>query len=204
MKIELLSNTKNKDISISNDVFSKEFNESLIHQAVVSFLASSRQGSAKQKNRSEVRGGGKKPYRQKGTGRARAGTIRSPLWRGGGVTFASRPRDFSKKINKKMYRAAIKSIFSELVRQNRLVAIEKPTLKKPKTKEVANFLNEFSLSKVLIITDELDMNLYLSARNIPNVDVITVREINPINLLKSQKVAVTGEALKQIEEWING
>ena len=204
MKIELLSNTKNKDISISNDVFSKEFNESLIHQAVVSFMSSSRQGSAKQKNRSEVRGGGKKPYRQKGTGRARAGTIRSPLWRGGGVTFASKPRDFSKKINKKMYRAAIKSIFSELVRQNRLVAIEKPTLKKPKTKEVANFLNEFSLSKVLIITDELDMNLYLSARNIPNVDVITVREINPINLLKPQKVAVTGEALKQIEEWING
>ena len=204
MKIELLSNTKNKDISISNEVFSKEFNESLIHQAVISFMSSARQGSSKQKNRSEVRGGGKKPYRQKGTGRARAGTIRSPLWRGGGVTFASRPRDFSKKINKKMYRAAIKSIFSELVRQNRLVAIEKPVLKKPKTKEIASFLNEFSLSKVLIITDELDMNLYLSARNIPNVDVITVREINPVNLLKPQKVAVTGEALKQIEEWING
>lgn len=204
MKIELLSNTKNKDISISNDVFSKEFNESLIHQAVVSFMAASRQGSAKQKNRSEVRGGGKKPYRQKGTGRARAGTIRSPLWRGGGVTFASRPRDYSKKLNKKMYRAAIKSIFSELVRQNRLVAIEKPVLEKPKTKEIASFLNEFSLSKVLIIIDELDMNLYLSARNIPNVDVITVREINPVNLLKPQKVAVTSEALKQIEEWING
>ena len=204
MKIELLSNTKNKDISISNDVFSKEFNESLIHQAVVSFMAASRQGSAKQKNRSEVRGGGKKPYRQKGTGRARAGTIRSPLWRGGGVTFAARPRDYSKKLNKKMYRAAIKSIFSELVRQNRLVAIEKPVLKKPKTKEIASFLNEFSLSKVLIIIDELDMNLYLSARNIPNVDVITVREINPLNLLKPQKVAVTSEALKQIEEWING
>ena len=204
MKIELLSNTKNKDISISNEVFSKEFNEALVHQAVISFMSTSRQGSAKQKNRSEVRGGGKKPYRQKGTGRARAGTIRSPLWRGGGVTFASRPRDFSKKINKKMYRAAIKSIFSELVRQNRLVAIEKPVLKKPKTKEIASFLNEFSLSKVLIITDELDMNLYLSARNIPNVDVITVREINPVNLLKPQKVAVTGEALKQIEEWING
>ena len=199
MKIELLSNTKNKDISISSDAFSKEFNESLVHQAVVSFMASSRQGSSKQKNRSEVRGGGKKPYRQKGTGRARAGTIRSPLWRGGGVTFASRPRDFSKKINKKMYRAAIKSIFSELVRQNRLVAIEKP-----KTKEIANFLNEFSLSKVLIITADLDINLYLSARNIPNVDVITVREINPINLLKPQKVAVTSEALKQIEEWVNG
>ena len=203
MKIELLSNSKNKDISISNEVFSKEFNESLVHQAVVSFMAAARQGSAKQKNRSEVRGGGKKPYRQKGTGRARAGTIRSPLWRGGGVTFAARPRDFSKKINKKMYRAAIKSIFSELVRQNRLVAIEKPVLKKPKTKEIANFLKEFSLSKVLIIIDELDMNLYLSARNIPNVDVITVREINPVNLIKSHKVAVTSEALKQIEEWIN-
>ena len=170
----------------------------------MSFMASSRQGSAKQKNRSEVRGGGKKPYRQKGTGRARAGTIRSPLWRGGGVTFASRPRDFSKKINKKMYRAAIKSIFSELVRQNRLVAIEKPVLEKPKTKEIASFLNQFSLSKVLIIIDELDINLFLSARNIPNVDVITVREINPINLLKPQKVAVTSEALKQIEDWING
>ncbi|MFL2707633.1 MAG: 50S ribosomal protein L4 [Gammaproteobacteria bacterium] len=204
MKIELLSNTKNKDVSISNDAFNKEFNESLIHQAVVSFMAASRQGSAKQKNRSEVRGGGKKPYRQKGTGRARAGTIRSPLWRGGGITFASRPRDFSKKINKKMYRAAIKSIFSELVRQNRLVAIEKPILEKPKTKEIASFINEFSLSKVLIITDELDANLYLSARNIPNVDVITVREINPVNLLKPQKVAVTSEALKKIEEWING
>ena len=203
MKIELLSNNKNKDISISNEVFSKEFNESLVHQVVVSFMAAARQGSAKQKNRSEVRGGGKKPYRQKGTGRARAGTIRSPLWRGGGVTFAARPRDFSKKINKKMYRAAIKSIFSELVRQNRLVAIEKPVLEKPKTKEIANFLKEFSLSKVLIIIDELDMNLYLSARNIPNVDVITVKEINPVNLIKSHKVAVTSEALKQIEEWIN-
>ena len=204
MKIELLSNTKSKDISISKDVFSKEFNESLIHQAVVSFMAASRQGSSKQKTRSEVRGGGKKPYRQKGTGRARAGTIRSPLWRGGGVTFASRPRNFNKKINKKMYRAAIKSIFSELVRQNRLVAIEKPVLEKPKTKEIASFLNQFSLSKVLIITDELDINLYLSARNMPNVDVITVREINPVSLLKPQKVAVTSEALKQIEEWING
>ena len=203
MKIELLSNSKNKDISISNEVFSKEFNESLVHQAVVSFMAGARQGSAKQKNRSEVRGGGKKPYRQKGTGRARAGTIRSPLWRGGGVTFASRPRNFTKKVNKKMYRAAIKSIFSELVRQNRLVAIEKPVLEKPKTKEIANFLKEFSLSKVLIIIDELDMNLYLSARNIPNVDVITVREINPVNLIKSHKVAVTSKALKQIEEWIN-
>ena len=203
MKIELLSSTKNQDINISENAFSKDFNEALVHQAVVSFLAGSRQGTSKQKTRSEVRGGGKKPYRQKGTGRARAGTIRSPLWRGGGIAFAATPRDFSKKINKKMYRAAIRSIFSELLRQGRLVAIEKPVLEKPKTKEIANFLKEFSLSKVLIITDELDVNLYLSARNIPNVDIITVREINPVNLLKAQKVAVTADAFKKIEEWID-
>ena len=203
MKIELLSSTKNQDINISENAFSKDFNEALVHQAVVSFLAGSRQGSSKQKTRSEVRGGGKKPYRQKGTGRARAGTIRSPLWRGGGITFAATPRDYSKKINKKMYRAAIRSIFSELLRQGRLVAIEKPVLEKPKTKEIANFLKEFSLSKVLIITDELDVNLYLSARNIPNVDIITVREINPVNLLKAQKVAVTADAFQKIEEWID-
>ena len=203
MKIELLSSTKNQDINISENAFSKDFNEALVHQAVVSFLAGSRQGTSKQKTRSEVRGGGKKPYRQKGTGRARAGTIRSPLWRGGGIAFAAIPRDYSKKINKKMYRAAIRSIFSELLRQGRLVAIEKPVLEKPKTKEIANFLKEFSLSKVLIITDELDVNLYLSARNIPNVDIITVREIDPVNLLKAQKVAVTADAFKKIEEWID-
>ncbi len=203
MKIELLSSTKNQDINISENAFSKDFNESLVHQAVVSFLAGSRQGTSKQKTRSEVRGGGKKPYRQKGTGRARAGTIRSPLWRGGGIAFAATPRNYSKKINKKMYRAAIRSIFSELLRQGRLVAIEKPVLEKPKTKEIANFLKEFSLSKVLIITEELDVNLYLSARNIPNVDIITVREINPVNLLKAQKVAVTADAFKKIEEWID-
>jgi len=203
MKINLLSTENSKGIDIPESVFGKDFNESLIHQVVVSYLAGARQGSAKQKNRSEVRGGGKKPYRQKGTGRARAGTIRSPLWRGGGVTFASRPRDFSKKVNKKMYRAAIRSIFSELLRQDRLVAIEKPVLEKPKTKEIAKLLKEFSLSKVLIITDELDINLYLSARNIPNVDVITVQEINPLVLIKANKVAVTEDALKLIEERIN-
>ena len=203
MKINLLSTENSKGIDIPESVFGKDFNESLIHQVVVSYLSGSRQGSAKQKNRSEVRGGGKKPYRQKGTGRARAGTIRSPLWRGGGVTFASRPRDFSKKVNKKMYRAAIRSIFSELLRQDRLVAIEKPVLEKPKTKEIAKLLKEFSLSKVLIITDELDINLYLSARNIPNVDVITVQEINPVILIKANKAAVTEDALKLIEERIN-
>ena len=185
MKIDLLSKTKKENIDISDSAFGRDFNESLVHQAVVSFMAGSRQGSSQQKTRSDVRGGGKKPYRQKGTGRARAGTIRSPLWRGGGVAFAARPRDYSKKINKKMYRAAIRSIFSELLRQEKLVAIENPVLEKPKTKDIAKFLSDFSLSKVLIITDEIDVNFFLSVRNIPNVDVITVREINPVVLLKS-------------------
>ena len=203
MKIDLLTtSTKKSDITISETTFGKDFNESLVHQAVVSYMAGSRQGSSKQKTRSEVRGGGKKPYRQKGTGRARAGTIRSPLWRGGGVTFASTPRDYSKKINKKMYRAALRSIFSELLRQGKLVAIETPVLEKPKTKEIVKFLSDFSLSKVLFITDTFDSNFYLSARNIPNVDVITVKEINPVILLRADKVAVTAEAFKLIEEWI--
>ena len=203
MKIDLLTtSTKKSDITISETTFGKDFNESLVHQAVVSYMAGSRQGSSKQKTRSEVRGGGKKPYAQKGTGRARAGTIRSPLWRGGGVTFAATPRDYSKKINKKMYRAALRSIFSELLRQGKLVAIETPVLEKPKTKEIAKFLNDFSLSKVLFITDAFDSNIYLSARNIPNVDVITVKEINPVILLRADKVAVTAEAFKLIEEWI--
>ena len=203
MKIDLLTtSTKKSDITISETTFGKDFNESLVHQAVVSYMAGSRQGSSKQKTRSEVRGGGKKPYRQKGTGRARAGTIRSPLWRGGGVTFASTPRDYSKKINKKMYRAALRSIFSELLRQGKLVAIETPVLEKPKTKEIAKFLSDLSLSKVLFITDTFDSNFYLSARNIPNVDVITVKEINPVILLRADKVAVTAEAFKLIEEWI--
>ena len=203
MKIDLLtSSAKKSGITISEATFGKDFNESLVHQAVVSYMAGSRQGSAKQKTRSEVRGGGKKPYRQKGTGRARAGTIRSPLWRGGGVTFAATPRDDSKKINKKMYRAALRSIVSELLRQGKLFAIETPVLDKPKTKEIAKFLKDFSLSKVLFITDNFDSNFYLSARNIPNVDVITVKEINPVILLKSDKVAVTAAAFKLIEEWI--
>ncbi|MDA8884716.1 50S ribosomal protein L4 [Gammaproteobacteria bacterium] len=203
MKIDLLTtSTKKEDITISDATFGKDFNESLVHQAVVSYMAGSRQGSHKQKTRSEVRGGGRKPYAQKGTGRARAGTIRSPLWRGGGVAFASVPRDYSKKINKKMYRAALRSIFSELLRQGKLVAIETPVLEKPKTKEIVKFLNDFSLSKVLFISDEFDTNFYLSARNIPNVEVITVKEINPVVLLRADKVAVTAGALKLIEEWI--
>ena len=203
MKLDLLNiENKKTDVQIYETTFGKEFNETLVHQAVVTYLAGSRQGSHKQKTRSEVRGGGKKPYRQKGTGRARAGTIRSPIWRGGGVAFAATPRDYSKKINKKMYRAAISSIFSELHRQNRLIAIEQPKFEAPKTKEMNSFLNQFNLNNVLIILDEMDTNLYLSARNIPHVDVVTVKEINPVILLRSEKVAVTPAAFKLIEAWV--
>ena len=203
MKLNLLNiDNKKSDLQISESTFGKEFNEALVHQAVVTYLAGSRQGSHKQKTRSEVRGGGKKPYRQKGTGRARAGTIRSPIWRGGGVAFAATPRDYSKKINKKMYRAAISSIFSELHRQDRLVAIEQPKFEAPKTKEMSGFLQQFKLENVLIILDEMDTNLYLSARNIPNVEVVTVKEINPVILLRSEKVAVTPAAFKLIEAWV--
>ena len=203
MKLDVL-NTANKkeDVQISDTTFGKDFNETLVHQAVVTYLAGSRQGSHKQKTRSEVRGGGKKPYAQKGTGRARAGTIRSPIWRGGGVAFAATPRDYSKKINKKMYRAAISSIFSELHRQDRLIAIEQPKLESPKTKDMCAFLKAFKLEKVLIILDEMDTNLYLSSRNIPHVEVVTVKEINPVILLRSEKVAVTPAAFKLIEAWV--
>ena len=195
MKLSVLSTSKSKkeDIVLS-DAFVKDYNESLVHQAVVTYLAGMRQGSHKQKNRSEVRGGGKKPYRQKGTGRARAGTIRSPIWRGGEVTFASRPRDYSKKINKKMYKAALRSIFSELLRQEKLIAIEHPKIKNPKTKEMVSFLSKLSLENVLIITDEIDKNLHLASRNIPHVNVVTTAEINPVMLLKPQKVAITPAA----------
>jgi large subunit ribosomal protein L4 len=203
MKLEVV-NTQNKkeDVQISDTTFGKDFNETLVHQAVVTYLAGARQGSHKQKTRSEVRGGGKKPYAQKGTGRARAGTIRSPIWRGGGVTFAATPRDYSKKINKKMYRAAISSIFSELHRQERLIAIEQPKFESPKTKEMSSFLKQCNLEKVLIILDEMDTNLYLSSRNIPHVEVVTVKEINPVILLRSEKVAVTPAAFKLIEAWV--
>lgn len=203
MKLDVLSQDSAKQsIQISDEIFSNEFNSDLVHQVVTSFLSGARQGSHSQKNRSDVRGGGKKPYRQKGTGRARAGTIRSPIWRGGGVAFASSPRDYSKKVNKKMYRAAIKSILSELLRQERLVAITTPKLTEPKTKLMANYLKDLQLEKALIIVDELDTNLYLSARNIPHLEVATVKEINPVMLLRSERVAITPEAFKLIEEWM--
>ena len=204
MKIDLLtSSAKKSDITISEATFGKDFNESLVHQAVVSYMAGSRQGSSKQKTRSEVRGGGKKPYRQKGTGRARAGTIRSPIWVGGGRTFAARPRDYTQKVNKKMYKAAMRSIFSELFRKNKLLIVEKFEVKQPKTKEFLKFAKKHELDNALIITKELDENLYLASRNVKNIECSDIHSINPVSLLKYEKVLMSLEALKLVEERIS-
>lgn len=187
-------------VSVSEVAFGKDFNESLVHQVVVAYMAAGRQGSKAQKSRSEVSGGGKKPWRQKGTGRARAGTIRSPLWRGGGVTFAAKNRDFSQKINKKMYRGALQCILSELVRQERLVVVDEFDVPAPKTKELVAKLNELELKNVLIVTEEVTENLYLSARNLPHVDVRDAQGVDPVSLIAHDKVVVTVGALKKLEE----
>ncbi|APE31073.1 50S ribosomal protein L4 [Halomonas aestuarii] len=187
-------------VEVSDATFGKEFNEALVHQVVTAYLAGGRQGTRAQKNRSDVRGGGKKPWRQKGTGRARAGTIRSPIWRSGGVTFAARPQDHSQKVNRKMYRAAMRSILSELVRQERLVAVDAFAVEAPKTKQLAAKLAELDLEKVLIVTEEVDENLYLAARNIPNVDVVDVAAADPVSLVAFDKVLVTVSALRKFEE----
>ena len=187
-------------VEVADATFGKEFNEALVHQVVTAYLAGGRQGTRAQKNRSDVRGGGKKPWRQKGTGRARAGTIRSPLWRSGGVTFAARPQDYTQKVNRKMYRAAMRSILSELVRQERLVAIEEFSVEAPKTKQVAAKLKELNLEKVLIVTEEIDEKLYLAARNLPHVDVVDVAAADPVSLVAFDKVLITVSALRKFEE----
>ena len=187
-------------VDVSDTTFGREFNEALVHQVVVTYMSGRRQGTKAQKTRSEVNGGGRKPFRQKGTGRARAGTIRSPIWRGGGATFATKPRDFSKKINKKMYRGAMQAILSELVRQERLVVTNEFKVKAPKTKEMVRKLKELQLDNVLIVVKEVDNNLYLATRNLKNVDVVDVHGVNPINLIGFEKVLFTVDALKKAEE----
>ncbi|WP_372610402.1 50S ribosomal protein L4 [Halomonas sp.] len=187
-------------VEVSDATFGNAFNEALVHQVVTAYLAGGRQGTRAQKNRSDVRGGGKKPWRQKGTGRARAGTIRSPLWRSGGVTFAARPQDHAQKVNRKMYRAAMRSILSELVRQERLVAVDEISVDSPKTKQLVAKLGELGLEKVLIVTEDLDEMLYLAARNIPNVDVVDVAAADPVSLVAFDKVLVTVSALRKFEE----
>ncbi|MBE01472.1 MAG: 50S ribosomal protein L4 [Gammaproteobacteria bacterium] len=189
-------------ISLSDEAFGRDYNEPLVHQTVVTFLAGSRQGSVKQKNRSEVRGGGRKPWRQKGTGRARAGTIRSPIWRSGGVTFAARPQDHSKKLNKKMYRGAMRCILSELIRQGRLVAVSDFSVDTHKTKDLVVKLSEFDLSNVLIVTDQVEKNLYLAARNLHKVNVLDAAGLDPVSLIGFEKVLITVPALKKVEEML--
>lgn len=187
-------------IQVSDATFAKEYNEDLVHQVVVAYLAGARQGTRAQKNRSAVRGGGRKPWRQKGTGRARAGTSRSPIWRSGGVTFAAKPQDHSQKVNRKMYRAAMRSIFSELARSNRLVVVEDFAVDQPKTKLLAQKLAEMQLDNVLIIGDEVSENLYLSARNLHRVAVSDVAGVDPVSLVGCDKVLITVPAVKKFEE----
>lgn len=194
------SGVTDKAVDVADTAFGRQFNEALVHQVVVSYLAGARQGTRAQKTRSEVNGGGRKPYRQKGTGRARAGTIRSPIWRGGGTTFAAKPSDHSQKVNRKMYRGAMQSILSELVRQDRLVIIEDFSVAAPKTKEVSEKLKALELKNVLVVVEEVDENLYLGARNLRDMDVIDVQGINPVNLIGFDKVLFTVGALKKAEE----
>lgn len=189
-----------KSVEVSDANFGSEFNESLVHQAVVAYLAGARAGTRAHKNRSAVRGGGKKPWRQKGTGRARAGTIRSPLWRSGGVTFAAKPQDHSQKLNKKMYRAAMRSILSELVRQERLLVIDNFEMDAPKTKELADKLKALGVDKGILVTKGLNEALYLSSRNLPNVGICDVEVVDPVSLVRFDKVVMTVAAVQQLEE----
>lgn len=189
-----------KSVEVSDTNFGSKFNEALVHQAVVAYLAGARAGTRAQKNRSAVRGGGKKPWRQKGTGRARAGTIRSPLWRSGGVTFAAQPQDHSQKLNKKMYRAAMRSILSELVRQERLLVIDDFEMEAPSTKQLAEKLKALGVDKGMLVTKDLSEGLYLSARNIPHVGICDVDLVDPVSLVRFEKVIITVSAVKQLEE----
>lgn len=187
-------------IDVSEVTFGREFNEPLVHQVVVALMAGARAGTKKQKTRAEVRGGGAKPWRQKGTGRARAGTIRSPIWRKGGVVFAATPRDHGQKVNKKMYRGAMSAILSELVRQDRLMAVNEFKVDQPKTKVLLEKLKELKLERVLIVVDKLDENLYLSSRNVPSIAVREASGVNPVQLLKYDNVLMTVDAIRKLEE----
>ena len=200
--MELVTKDAQSALTVSETTFGREFNEALVHQVVVAYAAGARQGTRAQKTRAEVAGSGKKPWRQKGTGRARSGNVKSPIWRSGGVTFAAKPQDHSQKVNKKMYRGAIKSILSELVRQDRLVVVEKFEVAAPKTKVLVQKLKEMALDDVLIITADLDENLFLAARNLYKVDVRDVQAIDPVSLIAYEKVVITTDAVKQIEEML--
>jgi large subunit ribosomal protein L4 len=199
MKLTVL--TGGSDIEVADATFAVDFNEGLVHQVVTAFLAKARQGTKRQKNRSDVRGGGAKPWAQKGTGRARAGTSRSPIWTGGGQTFAARPRDYSQKVNKKMYRAAMRSVLSELVRQDRLILVDSLNLETPKTKDLVAKLKEMNVGdNVLLLVKGYKENICLASRNLPKVDVLDLREVNPVSLIRFDKVVATVKAVKELEE----
>jgi len=187
-------------VAVSEANFAREYNEGLVHQVVTAYLCGARQGTRAQKTRSEVAGGGKKPWRQKGTGRARAGTIRSPIWRSGGVTFAAKPQDHSQKVNRKMYRAAMRSILSELARTDRLMIVEALDVEQPKTKLLVETLKGYGVDNVLIVADNVDKNLYLASRNLHKVDVRDVEGADPVSLIAYDKVMITVEAVKKFEE----
>ena len=195
-----ITTANKKSIEVSDHTFSAPFNEALVHQVVNAMLSGARSGTKAQKNRSQVSGGGAKPWRQKGTGRARAGTIRSPIWVGGGRAFAARPRDFSQKINKKMYKAAMRSVLSELLREDRLVVLDKFDIKQPKTKEFKKLIEKLETDSALIVNDKFDENLFLSSRNVKNTEYSDVSSINPVSLMKFEKVIMNLESLKIIEE----
>ena len=194
-----LNTVSGSAVELSEVAFGREFNEALVHQVVTAYLAGGRQGSKAQKSRGEVSGGGKKPFRQKGTGRARAGSIRSPIWVGGGKTFAARPQDWSQKVNRKMYRGAMQCILAELVRQDRLVLVEEFAVAAPKTKELLAKLNGLNAARALIVTESVDENLYLAARNLPHVDVVDAAAIDPVSLIAFDKVVMSVAAAKKIE-----
>jgi large subunit ribosomal protein L4 len=192
-------------ITVADETFARPFNEALVHQVVVAYLAGGRAGTRAQKNRSQVSGGGAKPFRQKGTGRARAGTTRGPLWRGGGVTFAAWPQDHSQKVNRKMYRAAMRAIFSELLRQDRLLVVDALELPEIKTKHMIARLDTLGLAdqrRVLLVSDEVDLNLYLSARNLPNVAVSDATGLDPVSLVGADTVVMTAGAMRRVGEWL--
>jgi large subunit ribosomal protein L4 len=197
-----LSVAGGKDIQVSDATFGRDFSEALVHQVVTAYLAGARAGTKAQKNRSAVSGGGKKPWRQKGTGRARAGTIRSPIWRGGGKIFAAQPRDFSQKVNRKMYRGALQSILSELVRQDRLVVVDSLSMDEPKTRDLLARLAEMDVTQGLLVAAELDENLYLASRNIPGVHALDVAGIDPVSLVSADKVVMTVDAVNKVQEWL--
>ncbi len=199
MKLKLVGGTGSA-LQVSDETFGREFNESLVHQVVTAYMAGGRSGTKAQKSKAEVRGGGKKPHAQKGTGQARAGSSRSPLWVGGGVTFAAKPRDFTQKVNRKMYRGALRSMLSELVRQDRLLVVETLTLDAPKTKLLAAKLKDWSLTNVLIVLDTMDEKLELASRNLPYVNVVTAAGVDPVSLVRHDKVLVTVGAVKQLEK----